>query len=79
MARGKSRIIIIAQSVLNHHEGVKAMERETDSCLRCGQSLGLVEHVLEADPVPVPGRGDLCPQCYRDLSAEEYRRYFEDQ
>lgn len=52
------------------------MERETDSCLRCGQSLGLVERILEVDPIPVPGQGDLCPECYRNLTPGEYRRYF---
>jgi hypothetical protein len=47
-----------------------------DSCLRCGRSLGLVEDVLEGNPVLVPGRGELCPECYRSLTPEEYRHYF---
>lgn len=47
-----------------------------DSCLRCGRSLSLVEEVLEGQPVLVPGRGELCPECYRSLTPEEYRHYF---
>lgn len=52
------------------------MEQETDVCLRCGQPLGLVETVLEEEPVPVPGKGELCPRCYRSLSEEETHLYF---
>ncbi|MBC7347006.1 MAG: hypothetical protein H5U00_06055 [Clostridia bacterium] len=47
-----------------------------DGCLRCGRSLSLVEEVLEGRPVAVPGWGELCPECYRSLTPEEYRHYF---
>ncbi|MGB9921117.1 MAG: hypothetical protein ACPLPT_10445 [Moorellales bacterium] len=54
----------------------KGGRRMLDSCLRCGRSLGMVEDLLEGNPVIVPGRGELCPECYRSLTPEEYRHYF---
>ncbi|AKX93052.1 hypothetical protein [Neomoorella thermoacetica] len=47
-----------------------------DACLRCGASLSLMERLSLEDAVEVPGMGSLCPNCYRELSAEEYARYF---
>lgn len=52
------------------------MAAETDGCLKCSHPLGLLESVLETDPVPVPGKGELCPECYRNLTWEEHSRYF---
>ncbi|WP_227762371.1 hypothetical protein [Zhaonella formicivorans] len=47
------------------------------NCLRCKQSLGLLERITEdLTGVSVPGKGELCPNCYRNLSDEERAVYF---
>lgn len=48
---------------------------DPDTCIRCGQSLRLSEIMADIPPVAIPGRGELCPMCYRELSPEEYQLY----
>ncbi|WP_258360806.1 hypothetical protein [Moorella sulfitireducens (nom. illeg.)] len=52
------------------------MPAASDACLRCGASLSLMERFGLENAVEVPGKGALCPTCYRELSVEEYDRYF---
>lgn len=47
--------------------------KEKDICIRCGQPL----RETEEEPVMLTSnQGELCPECYRDLTPEEYRKYF---
>ena len=50
------------------------MEKELLSCIRCGQALRL----LDEQPVAVDGQGELCPECYCNLSQEEYNSFFQN-
>ncbi|GEA14704.1 MULTISPECIES: hypothetical protein [Neomoorella] len=52
------------------------MPAASDACLRCGASLSFMERFGLENAVEVPGKGALCPSCYRELSADEYNRYF---
>ncbi|NLW08019.1 MAG: hypothetical protein GX039_08630 [Clostridia bacterium] len=52
------------------------MSESSDACLRCGASLSFIERFGLENAVDVPGRGSLCPNCYRELSLEEYDSYF---
>ncbi|MDS1030573.1 hypothetical protein RDV78_08845 [Bacillota bacterium LX-D] len=53
------------------------MELENDRCLKCGQSISFMERIWEDLPtVSIPGKGELCPVCYRSLTAEEEQSYF---
>ncbi|MDN5344136.1 MAG: hypothetical protein PWQ18_247 [Clostridia bacterium] len=47
-----------------------------DACLRCGASLSLMERLGLENSIEIPGKGSLCPSCYRELSADEYAAYF---
>lgn len=51
-------------------------EQETDKCIHCGQSLSLASKVLEEQPLPLPGGGEICPACYNNLTPQEYLFYF---
>lgn len=50
----------------------------SDACLRCGASLSLIERLGLENAVEVPGKGSICPGCYRDLSHQEYNSFFKD-
>ncbi len=52
---------------------------EQGHCLNCGQNLRLMERILETDPVVVPGKGELCPECYRNLPPGQHQMYFDPQ
>ncbi|GAW93145.1 uncharacterized protein conserved in bacteria [Calderihabitans maritimus] len=53
------------------------MSLDSSTCIRCGQSLRLAETSMPDQPaVFVPGKGELCAECYRELSPEEYKKYF---
>lgn len=47
------------------------MGNERKNCLHCGQSLNLLERISEdLTSVHVPGKGEICPNCYRALNEE---------
>ncbi|MGI9861403.1 hypothetical protein SDD30_08470 [Moorella naiadis] len=52
------------------------MAASGDACLRCGASLSLIERLSLENAIDVPGKGSLCPNCYRELSPDEYSLYF---
>ncbi|MDN5347774.1 MAG: hypothetical protein PWP65_1338 [Clostridia bacterium] len=52
------------------------MEPYSDACLRCGAPVSLSSRFLSENPIEVPGKGSLCPSCYRELSLEEYNSLF---
>jgi len=52
------------------------MPAVSDACLRCGVSLSFIERFGLENAIEVPGKGAICPSCYRELSNEEYASYF---
>lgn len=54
------------------------MDSEKGFCMRCGNPLGLVERILNIEPISIPRKGALCPGCYKNLSELEREFYFTD-
>ena len=51
------------------------MQREAGICLRCRRNLRDSD-IDDYPPVQVPGKGEVCADCYSDLNDGERYMYF---
>lgn len=46
---------------------------ETDACIKCGK---ILRDYDDYPPISIPGKGEMCADCYNQISHQESYSYF---